>query len=103
MGLQRVVLGPTIGQRKVWAGRQSKWRHRHCSLKRPMGRAYPDTTKQELLRKGVDYAGLNDVARALAASPELVESWMRGQASMPDGKLLVLAAFLDRLGRPEKA
>ena len=38
-----------------------------------MGRAYPDTTKQELLRKGVDYAGLDDVARALAASPELVE------------------------------
>lgn len=62
----------------------------------------PDNTKQELLRKAVDFAGLNDVARALAASPELVESWMRGQASMPDGKLLMLAAFLDRLGRPEK-
>jgi hypothetical protein len=62
----------------------------------------PDTTKQELLRKAVDLAGLDDVARALAASPELVEAWMTGRALMPDGKLLVLAAFLDRLGRPEK-
>ena len=62
----------------------------------------PDNTKEELLRKAVDLAGLNDVARALAASPELVEVWMRGQASMPDGKLLMLAAFLDRLGRPDK-
>jgi hypothetical protein len=62
----------------------------------------PETTKQELLRKAVDFAGINDVARALAASPELVEAWMRGQASMPNGKLLMLAAFLDRLGRPEK-
>jgi hypothetical protein len=62
----------------------------------------PDTTKQDLLRRAVAFAGLGEVARALAASPELVQAWISGQASMPDGKLLLLAAFLDRLGRPEK-
>lgn len=62
----------------------------------------PQTTKQELLRRAVDVAGLRDVARALTASPERVEAWMSGQAPMPDGKLLMLASFLERVGRPEK-
>jgi hypothetical protein len=61
-----------------------------------------DTTKQELLRSAVDFAGLNDVARATMTSPDTVEGWMNGQASMPDGKLLLLASFLEKLGRPEK-
>lgn len=63
----------------------------------------PDTTKQELLRRAVDFAGLHDVARALAASPELVEAWMTGQPSMPDGKLLMLAAFLESQASPKRA
>ena len=62
----------------------------------------PDSTKQELLRSAVDVAGLNNVARATMASPDTVEGWMNGQASMPDGKLFMLANFLERFGKPEK-
>jgi len=61
-----------------------------------------DTTKQELLRRAVDLAGLQDVAIALKVPPHLVEAWISGHAFMPDRKLLLLADFLDRLGRPEK-
>lgn len=62
----------------------------------------PETTKQNLLRRAVDLAGLEDVAAALKSPPELVTAWMSGHATMPDRKLLLLADFLDRLGRPEK-
>ena len=57
-----------------------------------------DTTKQELLRSAVDSAGLRDVSRVTMASPDVVEGWMNEQASMPDGKLLVLAVFVEKLG-----
>jgi hypothetical protein len=60
------------------------------------------TTKQQLLRRAVDLAGLSEVAQALKAPTNLVEAWMSGHATMPDRKLLLLADFLDRLGRPEK-
>ena len=61
-----------------------------------------ETTKQQMLRQAVDLAGLVQVAEALKASPSLTEAWMQGQASMPDRKLLLLADFLEKLGRPEK-
>ena len=56
-----------------------------------------DTTKQELLRSAVDSAGLRDVSRVTMASPDVVEGWTNGQASMPEGKLLLLAVFLENL------
>ena len=62
----------------------------------------PETTKQSLLRRAVDLAGLDEVAAALKSPPNLVAAWMSGHASMPDRKLLMLADFLDKLGRPEK-
>lgn len=61
-----------------------------------------ETTKQQLLRKAVELVGLAEVAAALKAQPSLVEAWMQGQASMPERKLLMLADYLDKLGRPEK-
>ena len=61
-----------------------------------------ETAGQQLLRKAVDTVGLEDVAFALKAPPALVQAWIQGVASMPDAKLLMLADFLDRLGRPEK-
>jgi hypothetical protein len=65
-------------------------------------RAVPEVTKQELLRKAVERIGLTEVALALKSPPQLVSAWMSGHASMPDRKLLMLADFLDTLGRPEK-
>ena len=64
--------------------------------------AVPEVTKQELLRKAIQRIGLTEVAFALKSPPELVSAWMSGHASMPDRKLLMLADFLDNLGRPEK-
>jgi hypothetical protein len=61
-----------------------------------------ETAGQQLLRRAVETVGVEDVAAALKAPPALVEAWMQGVASMPDPKLLMLADFLDRLGRPEK-
>jgi hypothetical protein len=61
-----------------------------------------ETIKRNLLRRAVELAGLDDVAAALKSPPDLVTAWMSGHASMPDRKLLMLADFLDRLGRPEK-
>jgi hypothetical protein len=62
----------------------------------------PETTKQLLLRKAVELVGLTEVAAALKAPESLVEAWVQGQASMPEAKLLMLADYLDKLGRPEK-
>jgi hypothetical protein len=62
----------------------------------------PETTKEQLLRRAVDLVGLEQVALALKAPPDLVSAWMSGHASMPERKLLLLADFLDRFGRPEK-
>jgi hypothetical protein len=62
----------------------------------------PERTKQNLLRRAVALAGLEEVARALKVPPNLVDAWMNGHAAMPDRNLLVLADFLDKLGRPEK-
>jgi hypothetical protein len=61
-----------------------------------------ETTKQRLLRRAVALAGLEEVASALKVAPNLVDAWMNGHASMPDRKLLALADFLDKLGKPEK-
>jgi hypothetical protein len=62
----------------------------------------PENTKQQLLRRAVALAGMEDVAAALKVAPNVVDAWMNGHASMPDRKLLTLADFLDKLGRPEK-
>jgi len=62
----------------------------------------PEVTKQELLRKAVERIGLSEVALALRSPPELVSAWISGHAAMPDRMLLMLADFLDALGRPEK-
>jgi hypothetical protein len=62
----------------------------------------PETTKQGLLRRAVALAGLEEVAVALKTPSHLVEAWISGHAAMPDRKLLLLADFLDKLGRPEK-
>jgi len=61
-----------------------------------------ETTKQNLLRRAVDLVGIEEVAVALKSPQELVQAWMSGHATMPDRKLLMLADFLDKFGRPEK-
>ena len=62
------------------------------------------TTKQEqdLLKRAVAVAGVEELAVALKSPTHLVEAWILGHASMPERKLLLLVDFLERFGRPEK-
>jgi hypothetical protein len=61
-----------------------------------------DTIKQEILRKAAHLMGIDELATALKSPRHLVEAWMRGHASMPDRKLLILADVMEKFGRPEK-
>ena len=61
-----------------------------------------EDTKQRLLREGVRLVGIEELAAQLGAPVSLVEAWIRGMASMPDRKFLLLADLIDRFGRPEK-
>lgn len=52
--------------------------------------------KQQVLGKAVALLGKEKVAATLRVSASLLESWLRGDASVPDSKLLELAAELVR-------
>ena len=54
-----------------------------------------ETTKQRLLREAADLMGQRELAQRLKVSESQLEEWIRGQAKMPDHKLLVLANVLD--------
>ncbi len=62
-----------------------------------------ETTKQNLLRMAAQRLGGDELAKRLNVPRSLLEAWMSGHASMPDRKLLQLAALLDQLGdAPDK-
>ena len=50
--------------------------------------------KQELLQRAVELVGRDELAERIGVSPKLLDAWINGDASMPDGKLLVVAAIL---------
>lgn len=52
--------------------------------------------KQSLLRRAVDLVGQQELARLLNIPESIVEAWIRGDATMPDGGLLNLATILDK-------
>ena len=54
-----------------------------------------ETTKQELLQRAVELMGREELARRLKVPGHLLDAWLQGQASMPDGKLMMLAVILD--------
>lgn len=57
-----------------------------------------ETTKQSLLAMAAKRIGRVELAQRLNVPESLLSAWMSGHASMPDGKLLALAALLDQLG-----
>ena len=62
-----------------------------------------EQTKQTLLAQAAARLGQGELAKRLNVPPSLLDAWMRGLASMPDRKLLVLADLLEQLGDvPEK-
>jgi len=47
--------------------------------------------------------GRDELAQRLNVPPTLLEAWMRGDATMPDGKLMELARALDNISRGKKS
>jgi DNA-binding transcriptional regulator YdaS (Cro superfamily) len=55
-----------------------------------------------LLSKAADLIGRQKLASCLNISPALLDSWISGSGSVPDGKLMELALTMDKLSREEK-
>ena len=59
-----------------------------------------ETRKQILLKKAAELIGSRDeLAAQLNVPGSLLEAWISGDATMPDGKLMHLAATLNDLAR----
>jgi hypothetical protein len=63
----------------------------------------PTELKRELLNRAAKLLDVIDLARRLNVPSTLLETWMRGEATMPDGKLMDLARLLDRISRKTRA
>jgi hypothetical protein len=63
----------------------------------------PADLKRELLNRAAKLLDVVDLARRLNVPSALLETWMRGDATMPDGKLMDLARLLDRISREARA
>lgn len=62
----------------------------------------PRLKKQQVLQQAVTLLGMENVAASLKVSTRLLESWLRGDGSVPDNKLLALAAELVKFAEPKK-
>ena len=58
------------------------------------------TEKQDLLRRSAELVGKVNLAKRLRISETQLESWLRGDHTMPDGQLLRLAEILADASRP---
>jgi hypothetical protein len=63
----------------------------------------PADLKRELLNRAAKLLDVTDLARRLNVPSTLLETWMRGDATMPDSKLMDLARLLDRISREARA
>ena len=59
-------------------------------------------TKRALLRKAADLVGEDQLAARLRVPVSLLDVWLRGLATMPDRKLLMLADLLEELADRKK-
>jgi len=58
--------------------------------------------KQNILQQAVKLFGRHELAARLGVPETLLEAWIRGDVTMPDGQLLPLAAILDKLSKSKK-
>jgi hypothetical protein len=61
-----------------------------------------DATKRQLVERAVKLLGREQLARRLNVASTLVESWVSGDAILPDGKLRELARVLDSASRESR-
>lgn len=58
--------------------------------------------KKSLLQRASTLLGREELARRLGVPAELLEAWIAGDATMPDGQLMKLARVLDRVAREDR-
>ena len=58
--------------------------------------------KLDILRRAEGLLGRERLAKHLGVPPPMLDGWVRGDVTMPDGKLLELAAALVELARPQQ-
>jgi DNA-binding transcriptional regulator YdaS (Cro superfamily) len=61
-----------------------------------------DARKRQLIERASKLVGQEQLARRLNVSPTLLEAWLSGDATLPDGKLMELARVMDKLSREER-
>lgn len=59
------------------------------------------TTKRQFLQRAADLLGQDELAWRLSVPSRVLQAWIRGDITMPDGKLLVLAVVLENFPRPD--
>jgi hypothetical protein len=59
--------------------------------------------KRQLLERAAALLGRDELARRLNVPSHLLEDWIRGDLTMPDGRLMDLARLLDHFAREERA
>jgi hypothetical protein len=58
-----------------------------------------ETSKLGLLAEAIRRVGLETVAAELRSPADLVQRWTRGQAAMPDRKVIPVVDLLDRINK----
>lgn len=58
--------------------------------------------KKSLLQRASTLLGRDELARRLGIPPKLLEAWIRGDATMPDGQLLNLSRVLERAAHEDR-
>lgn len=56
-------------------------------------------TKRQLLERGAKLLGRDELARRLNMPAALLEAWLCGTATMPDGKLMELARLFESISQ----
>ena len=60
-----------------------------------------ESRKRYLLQRAAKLMGRDQLAQRLGIPSTLFEDWIRGDATMPDGKLMELARVLDAMSREQ--
>jgi DNA-binding transcriptional regulator YiaG len=58
-----------------------------------------DARKRHLIDRAAKLLGQDELARRLNVASPLVQAWLSGDATLPDGKLMELARVLDSISR----
>jgi hypothetical protein len=57
--------------------------------------------KKQLLQRAAEVVNRSELVSRLGISDSLFDAWLRGDLTMPNGKLLVLAAILDGMAEDQ--